>query len=206
MVTTLRQYDDFDVLNFNFIFPWSGFDTAHQRPIFNLTYTEPIISTARSIRRYLWENEPYASIHIRASDGPYFELFKANATAVIRGALEMVGAQMEQYHREKQQLQNVTLLVITDVGNMRSHLSWANESAAFALRMVDEHGIRLSYVFSSDYDARVKTLQTNLRTPSVSICVDMQLAACADIGFGYFKTTSTFLKRILAMRRQPPVC
>ena len=47
----LQQYDDYDVLTFNFIFPWSLFDDGSFRSVapFEVVYTEPIRLAARNI-------------------------------------------------------------------------------------------------------------------------------------------------------------
>lgn len=205
MVTTLEQFDSYDVLNFHFIFPESGFDTAHQKPTFNLTYTGPIRTVAKSIRQNLWGDDPYASIHIRTRDGPYKRIFQNNATGVIRDALMMVGGEIERYHSETNLNNNITLLVITDSFWFHNHPSWLNASVIFTHSMANK-GIIISYRFGSDYAEQVKELRTIISNPFADIFVDMQLAACASIGFGYFETNSTFLKRIRAMRMQPPIC
>eukprot|EP00977_Amphora_coffeiformis_P007511 scaffold1640_cov161-Amphora_coffeaeformis.AAC.34 len=47
----LQQYDDYDVLTFNFVFPWSLFDETSFGSVvpFEVVYTEPIRLTARDI-------------------------------------------------------------------------------------------------------------------------------------------------------------
>ena len=47
----LQQYDDYDVLTFNFIFPWSLFDERSFESVapFQVVYTEPIRLAARNI-------------------------------------------------------------------------------------------------------------------------------------------------------------
>lgn len=207
IVTTLKPFESYDILNFNFIYPSSNFDTDHQHPKFNLTYVEPIRSTAQAIRQILWDDRPYAAIHIRGTDGPFKQIFRDDPSSVMRAALEMAGGEMEQFQKEHNHThaKNMTLLVLSDVPAIESHNSWTSESARFSDRMATI-GITMSYNFRSDYQRQVSELMENISNPYADVCVDMQLAACATAGFGYLQTTSTFLERIKDMRQQPPVC
>ena len=206
MVTTLQPYDSYDILDFNFIFPSSNFDTAHQWPTFNLTYSEPIRAVAKLIRQNLWDDRPYAAIYIRGGEGPYLDIFSQNSSTVIHDSLVMAGSEIELYNKHNNHnLNNVTLLVVTDIQKIKDHKNWKKESALFT-SMMAKKGISMSYSFRSDYKAQVNDFTANTSNPYADICVDMQLAACASAGFGYYKTNSTFLKRIVSMRMQPPVC
>jgi hypothetical protein len=228
IATALQPYEeDYDVWSWNFIYPESLFDTVSipAEAQLQIHYTQPLQQAAHLLKQS-WPGQHYAAIHVRAGDGPFK---KQDWNRVFSTSMKMIEESILQYHEKQESLQpsswtDYTLLVISDSRSLlkRSLLNDEDNATAFA-SMTDKneilqkwlvhetklkaalqnHRIRIHVRTRLDYRGGLVTqLQQDLQSQEADVYLDQLLAACADLGFGYYKSESTYQARIVSMRKQ----
>jgi len=156
-----------------------------------------ILAASRNIRRDRWQGIPYASVHIRGSDG-HFKDSKGKAIDLV---LNFAGLSINEWIENHKPEANTTtkstktigLFVATDIPNLRTNNSFQKKTSALTKSLKDDYGIDLKLLFSDDNgnnggspEPHVEALFDRNHAGWVGypeVFLDQQLAACATIGF-----------------------
>jgi hypothetical protein len=117
ITTTMKAYEKYEVLTFDFLYPNALFDLSSiSTSLFQLQYTLPFRMTVRNLRQQRWRY-PYSSIHIRGGDGPYKHLrggdgpYKhQNWTKLFPAVLRQMEQHIVEFHRNNNSNNNTVLL------------------------------------------------------------------------------------------------
>ncbi|CAB9507878.1 expressed unknown protein [Seminavis robusta] len=178
-----------------------------------LRYKNEIRHTARIIREHVWNNLTYASLHVRAGDGPWafrkviWETVRkvlGNSTENIRQWLD--GRRREEQSATSERLVEIGLFIATDMPQFL--LPKVQESIENKMKEAFPD-LSVRVLWSSSFQNYTQQLEPSLRYPGIFL--DQQLAACAPIGFtpspgaGHI-SVSTFSDLIMTIRNSNGAC
>ena len=181
-----------------------------------------------------WGNHtPYASVHIRGSDGP-FQKPKAIAKAITQGMENIeqtLRAWVSSFHHDhyhnsnettttstlRPQYSRIGLFVATDLADLDTRPLFTRRVSSLNSTLWMEHNITLQLLWSKDIQRHLQDMISKQgdddstffpyeTVGAPSIFLDQQIAACASIGF-VGTEGSTFSRFIATLRRdQENVC
>jgi len=165
------------------------------KPSFRPRFHERILAASSSVQKNQWHGIPYASVHIRGSDGH----FKNSKTKAINVVLNFVDLSINEWIENKKHTTNaittnstgaIGLFVATDIPNLRKDIAFQKKTSAMTRSLKDSYGINLKLLFSDDQEISnepyVKALFDHDQPGWVGypgIFLDQQLAACSPIAF-----------------------
>ena len=220
IATTLEQYQaEYQLWIFDFIYPHALFDLPSiPRNLFQLVYTDPFVQAVRQLHTEIFQNRPYASIHIRGGDAGFR---KQNWTAVFPVMMNATKTQILEYHHQHQHLDDAStkvdgistygLLVVTDIKGVRMRdmqdsvfQLWRAHELEMVQSLWDEHQINMEVASGSNYSESIlSTLKNATWSFEAGVYLDQLMAVCANISFvASLERSSTFQQRIRQTREQ----
>ena len=207
--TSLQPFSDYKIWTFNFIYPTSLFDISsfHSFHSFQIVYTDIIINAVRSLRQQLFQNNPYASVHIRGGDAVFA---RTNWTARFPLLAKTIKQQVLEFDTSKRMV-HYGLLVITDIAEVqkrsqtnRVYQIWQRHEIELVQFFV-ERNITLSVASSANYSQDiVSQMSKDVHSEEMGVYIDQLLAVCGDsfvgshtdLFIGLANERSTFQQRI----------
>ena len=162
----------------------------------------------------------YASIHLRASDGPFPGLLNQTIQHVLGEATILIsqwlsGAQATNTSsstevrgamdksRGHKRLESVGLFIATDLENFRDHPTFRSESLKLLQSIYDRHGVNVTILSQQDIGNATQILNGMLYA---DIFMDIQMSVCATIGYVPTSTQSSFSLLIEEHRQSEQEC
>ena len=144
---------------------------------------------------------PYAAIHLRAGDGPFLSRVEETIRKSFQGVTKVIMKWLNA-NQERDPHQTIGLYVATDLVDFRKHNVFAAEVTDLKNAVYESHQVKMLVLSGKDVGSATKVLGGILYA---DIFLDMQLSACAPIGFQP-SSGSTFSGLISTYRLSVGVC
>jgi hypothetical protein len=165
----------------------------------NFRYSEVIRNTTITIQQEVWNNTPYASIHLRVGDGG----FKKTADLIRKGVINMNKEKIQGWILQRLAANETIpstlgIFVATDL-NAQEQPSFSTQLSTALSDLQSEHNFVVQIYYSASFEKFTRALEPSLVFPNIFL--DQQLAACAPIAYTPSTSNSTFSNTIGILRR-----